>query len=175
MTFWRWQGLVAAAALSVPLAAGCGGDGAFPEAEPCTAPTATPTRSATPPRGDPDRRYRELVRTGLVRVESMTTDFRLTWPYERPSSRQDFRQAFVVYARDLTCLAADLRALEPSTAQLEAFDTRFDEAMTKTIEVTEFGREAVRTRNTSKFKDWIKEVEALPALYDTLDPLLNQR
>lgn len=160
----------------LPLFAACGGEGAFPPTEPCITPTATPTRAPAPGgHRDPDGAYRQQMRLGLARLESLSMDFRATWPFERPSSRTDFREAFVVYARDLTCLATDLRALEPATPALGEFDTKFDAAMTKTIDVTEAGRQAVKARNTSRFRDWIREVEALPALYDEVEPLLSQR
>lgn len=111
---------------------------------------------------------------GLGSIEAKNMDFRLVYPNDKPSSRAQFREAFVAYERDVTCLAGALRDLRPVTSRLAEYDTAFDNAMAETIAVMAEGRDAVSKRNTSAYRDWRKKIDGLPELYDQLDPLLQR-
>lgn len=146
-------------------AIGCGGS-SFPEAEPCVTPTATPSPQGS--RTPTDNRYRMLTGDGMAELESMSAEIRARWPNDEPSNRVEFRESFAAYVRDITCLATDLKALAPRTEQLAQFDASFDTAMDETIELAEFGREAVKSRNSSTYRQWIRRVDAMPAVYGNL-------
>ena len=163
---------VAGALLAIPcmlLLFACGG-GSFPEAEPCVAPSPTATPRATTQVND--FVYRRVTLEGFAQLETLTANLRSQWPNRTPSNRAEFRESFVRYVRDTTCIAADLRALEPRTEPYAAFDAAFDEAMDATIVAAEFGQDAVRTRNSSAYKQWLKQVDTLPLLYEQAEAKL---
>lgn len=136
----------------------CGGEGSFPEAEPCTTPTSTPN-----PRRNlsADALYTRISGDGLQRLDNLTRAIRTKWPNDAPSNRLEFRQDFANYVRDVSCLAADLKALKPSGDLLIAYDTEFDGVMDETVALAEFGRDAVKARNSSKYREWIRAVDAM--------------
>lgn len=147
------------------------GSASFPESPPCVKPSPTATPRGTSDRSN-DALYRRHTMDGLARVEAANLTFRTTWPNDAPSNRQPFREAFVIYAAGMECMAGDLKALEPKGADYSEYNAAYDAAMDEVVEITGFGRDAVRSRNTSKYRDWIKKVEALPARFDEVEAKL---
>ena len=159
---------VASAFVSMPIVAvmlACGGEGAFPVAEPCTTPTAVPSPRRP---SAADATYIVATYDGMTRLEDLTRNFRTRWPNDAPSNRIEYREEYVEYVRDVTCLASDLKALSPRGESLSAYDTQFDLLMDDTIAIAEFGRDAVKARNSSKYREWIRDVDALPMRYDEI-------
>ncbi len=153
------------------LSLGCGSQGGFPEAIPCVAPSPTLTPRSTSA-GSNDSLFRRHTNDGFARIEAANQTFRITWPSDAPSNRQPFREAFVAYSSQMGCLANDLKALEPKGANYAEYNFAYDAAMDEVIEINEFGVEAVRTRNTSEYREWIKKIESLPAKFDQVETLL---
>ena len=165
----RIAGVVAAAPVLVATV-GCG-SASFPESPPCVtpSPTATPRGSSA---ASNDALFRRHTMDGLARIEAANLTFRTNWPNDAPSNRQPFREAFVAYAAGMECMAGDLKTLQPKGANYAEYNAAYDAAMEEVVEIAVFGRDAVRSRNTSKYRDWIKKVEALPARFDEVEAKL---
>ncbi len=163
--------LIAAPVVSVLLA--CGGTGSFPVAEPCVEPSPTPTPRRNSTNAN-DAIYARITSDGLIVLENFSREIRGRWPNDEPSNRVEFRQDYVDYVRDITCLATDLKALSPRGEELSAYDTEYDLVMDETIALAEFGRDAVKARNSSKYRQWSRDVDAMPLRYIEIPDKLQE-
>jgi hypothetical protein len=149
----RWPLLALPGLVVLPMLVACGGNGTFPEPAECIAPQPLPTSSRNP--GNTNRlAYENTLLDGVRRLQTFANDFRGRWPSGNFSRQQDFRLDFAEYADETRCLATYLRDLPP----LDASSTQPDEALNAVLddllEHTEFGREAVRRRNVSEWRQW---------------------
>jgi hypothetical protein len=87
-------------------------------------------------------------------------DFRSKYPSGNFSRQQEFRVDFADYADKTRCLAAYLRDLPPLTPADEGADTALNTTLDDLLAHTEFGREAVRRRNVSEWREWRDNVDA---------------
>jgi len=154
---------LAAAILAAPLFAACGGGSNLPAAPECVTPT--PTEGASSPR-EATFSYLGALRRGIDQLESMTHDFELRWPGRRFSSRSEFRQDFVAYHSESTCLANDLLGLAPPDGRLTEFDSTVDTGLQQYLAVLDQGKTAVQKRNVSEYRDFHRDIEAAQAQLD---------
>jgi hypothetical protein len=137
----------------------CGGGGSFPEPAQCLTPPALPTSSRTP--GATSRiAYNNTLLDGVRRLQSYADDFRGEWPSGNFSRQQEFRLDFADYADQTRCLATYLRDLPPLDGESEQPDAALNAVLDDLLVHTELGREAVRKRNVSEWRDWRDNVDA---------------
>lgn len=135
---------------------GCGpGADGFPELvdiEECAPPA---------PSRNPDRLqgFRSVVYRETQRIEDLTQQFRARYPNGTFYRRAEFRTDFAEYANEAICIAAGLQKLEQPEADYLPEDANLDAMIGQFIEHTLTGREAVRTRNVSEYRQWNRGVE----------------
>lgn len=137
------------------LAASCGDAPEFPEPVPCTAPSPVPTI----PERNPSSPYFNTVRVSVDRIATLREQLRSAYPGDKFSRTSEFRLYFATYADNTICAAEALRDLKPTGANFEAYDRDLDAALDALITHTSAGREAIRKRNVSEYRDWYREVD----------------
>jgi hypothetical protein len=147
-----------AALILAPALAACGGNGSFPEPAECITPSPLPTSANS---GETSRRaYEGALLEGVRRLQNYTDDFRGKYPSGNFSRQQEFRLDFADYADRTRCLATYMRGLgvlDPADeGAVRAMNATLDDLLTH----TEFGREAVRRRNVSEWRQWRDNVDA---------------
>ncbi len=157
-------------AVLAPVVAACGGGSNFPDPPECVEPTPTPERRDE--RSNPGLAYLVVLDNGIKELRELTDEFELRWPGQRFSSRREFREEFVVYAGRSACLAEALMELEPGDPErLTEFDGMVDAALEQYLGVLERGREAVRKRNVSKYREFHRDLDDA---YTRLEGLMQQ-
>lgn len=147
--------LVVMAVIGASWLAACGEASSFPEPATCATPTPV-----TPSAGrGPSNPYFTGVRRSVDQLTSLREQLRTTYPSDKLSRSNSFRQDFAKYADETVCVATALRDLKPPSPTFEAFDTNLDNTLNALIDHTRAGREAVRTRNVSEYRDWYKEAD----------------
>jgi hypothetical protein len=142
---------IAVAGSMLPLLAGCSGEGSFPAPAECV--QAAPLPTATP--GVPQRgAYFSALRNGADELESQLGEFRANWPSGSFSRNTEFRLDFAKYSDETRCMATYMRDLQPPGPEFAAFDENLGKALDDLIAHTEFGRESVRKRNVSEWRQW---------------------
>lgn len=150
-------GILAAAGGLLLLLAGCGGDGSFPAPAECA--QAAPLPTATP--GIPQRgAYFGALRNGADELESQLGELRANWPSGNFSRKAEFRLDFARYSDETRCVATYMRDLQPPGPEFAAFDENLGKALDDLLAHTESGREAVRKRNVSEWRQWRDGVDA---------------
>ncbi|MEX1103248.1 MAG: hypothetical protein WED87_03290 [Dehalococcoidia bacterium] len=145
--------------LILPTAFACGGGGGFPEPAECLAPAALPTSGRTP--GTVNRiAYENTLLDGVRRLQVFADDFRGQWPSGDFSRQQQFRVDFADYADQTRCLATYLRDLPPHNPEEQQADVALNAVLDDLLVHTELGREAVRSRNVSEWRQWRDNVDA---------------
>ncbi len=152
----RW--LVLGTLAPVLLATACG-SGAMPEPAVCQ----TPTPVARPDSFARDQPYLSAVSAGVNRLQQLRQQQRSQYPTRSFSRASEFRTAFAEYADESICTATNLRSLAPTAARFADYDSTLDTTLTAFIEHMQFGREAVRKRNVTEYREW----------YDAIDARLN--
>lgn len=145
-------------AILAPAVAACGGTSLEGPA-PCTAPTPTPR--ARPGESSSNFQYTQRIAAGVMRLTDLLTTFRAAWPNGTFYRTGTFRQDFVNYAGRAICLANDLAALAPPQGQFQDFATTWPPLMGEYAAAAQRGLDAVRTRNTSDYRKWGEDVDAL--------------
>lgn len=146
---------IAALAVLILLVAACGGTTELPAAPPCTAPTATPTG-----RLPTESRYRRTVMDGIDGLARLLSDFRGQWPDGKFSSKPEFREDFATYAGQAECLAETMKTLV-APPPLSAFRSILGALMAEYETTLEAGKDAVRQRNVSKYRDWNRDIDTV--------------
>jgi hypothetical protein len=157
-------GLLLCTLAPLTLAMGCGG-GTLAEPAPCVTPAPLPTGTPGLPQA---RQYLSTVRSGIDRIKKLRTDQRSLYPERTFSRSSEFRTQFAAYADASVCAAAALRDLKPPTTALQPFDDTLDAALNQFIDHMKFGREAVRKRNVTEYREWFDGVDAK---IDTFPPV----
>lgn len=135
-----------------------GGDGAFPEEAECVQPAPLPTSRAAPGTVS-SRAYLQRVQNSTENLELLRADLRAKYEDDTFYRRDDFRPDFAGYADKTVCTAQAIRDLSPPDARYTEYDSTLDNALADLIDHTRFGREAVRKRNTSEYRDWYREAD----------------
>ncbi len=149
---------LAIAAVVAPALVACGGNGAFPQPAECITPASLPTsaRTGTTARGA----YEATLQDGVRLLQSYADDFRGSYPSGNFSRQQEFRVDFADYADRTRCLASYVRGLGVVDPADEGAVTALNGTLDDLLEHTELGREAVRSRNVSEWRDWRDNVDA---------------
>lgn len=147
-----------AALILAPAFAGCGGNGAFPEPAECISPPPLPTSATT---GATSRgAYVGVLEDGVRRLQNYADDFRAEYPSGNFSRQQEFRLDFADYADRTRCLATYMRGLGVLDPADEGAVTALNAVLDDLLAHTESGREAVRQRNVSEWREWRDNVDA---------------
>lgn len=154
----RLLAMILSLAILAPAIAACGG-ASLDEPAPCTA--ATPTPRARPGESSSNFQYTQRIDAGVKRLTDLLTTFRAAWPNGTFYRMGTFRQDFVNYAGRAICLANDLAALRPPAGQFPDFATTWPPLMEEYAAVAQRGLDAVKTRNTSGYRDWGQDVDGL--------------
>lgn len=140
--------------LAAVVVAACGGGGStFPDEAACAAPSPLPTSRAQPGVVSADAYFRRLqgFATNLERLRAAE---RVKYNEDTFYRRDEFRPDFAMYASQTVCTAQIMLDLEPPDARFAEYDATLDAALTELIAHTRAGREAVKKRNVSDYRDW---------------------
>ena len=144
--------------------AACGGSSSLPETPPCTTPTATPTSARAQSAAGEAIRYTRTISEAATRLNALLATFRATWPENKFYRTSEFRESYVTYAGSAVCLADALKALKPpasSGTRFTEFDLNLDGVLADYAAAFDDGTEAIKKRNTSGYRDWAKEMDAV--------------
>jgi hypothetical protein len=151
----------------------CGGS-SLPETVPCPAPTPTPQAIANDVNMGFDTRYQIVVALGTQELTSLLDGFRGRWPGDTFYRSEEFRADFAQYTTDAICVAEDLSGVEPSPKYAQAHE-RLRRALATYVEALEEGRDAVAQRNTSGYRDWVREMDEAEAGIDAVLLAMEQQ
>lgn len=156
----RGIGAVALALAVIALAAtACGSPTSAIPAEPvCATPAPLPTSRATPGTVSVQA-YFSRIRNGAGALYTAREELRGKYAEDTFYRREEFRPDFIAYADETICAAQGLRELSAPIESLTEFDQKFDAALTALIEHTIAGREEVRKRNVSEYREWFTGVD----------------
>ena len=147
--------IIVAAAMSPA----CGSAGnAIPAEVVCGTPVPVPTSRAAPGSAS-TRAYWSRLQEGSSRLYQLREDLRGKYPEDTFYRREDFRPDFVAYADASICLARELLAIAHFPAQGDAFTDNLIGALDAFVAHSEAGREAIRTRNVSAYRDGYSAVD----------------
>lgn len=140
----------------------CGGrGGSLPEPPPC--------EDLQGPEPATAEAYLDAVADGKGAVQRPAFEFLTRWPSRKYSRRQMFREELASAADASICAARRLRSLAPPMAAYAEYDAALDALLTQYEQDMAVGREAAALRNVSKYREWLKAVDALPASLALLD------
>ena len=145
-------GLLALMAVA-PLALSCGGGSSFPEPAECVALSPAKASVRTPGTTSLNA-YRQTIQDGVRRMGDYLDDFRGAYPSGNFSRKTEFRQDFAEYSDQTRCTAVHLRDVPPANPNFAERDATLDTALSALIAHTELGREAVKQRNVSEWRQW---------------------
>ncbi len=151
--------LAAILAPALVFAACGGGVSTFPEEVECVQPSPLPTSRTTPGAVSPQA-YFSRIQNGVSALEKLRSDLRSKYPEDTFYRREAFRPDFAAYADETICTATALLALTPPDGRFENFESTLDTALTALIDHTRAGREAVKSRNVSEYRDWFDGADA---------------
>lgn len=154
------RGIAAGALAVIALAAtACGAPASVvPEEPACATPAPLPT-SRTTPGTVSVQAYFSRIRNGAGALYSAREELRAKYVDDTFYRREAFRPDFIAYADETICMARGLQEIAAPTASLAEFDQKFDAALASLIEHTVAGREAVRMRNVSDYREWFAGVD----------------
>lgn len=139
-------------------ACGSAAGSTFPEETECGPPEPLPTSSRTP--GTVSMQvYVARARMTATTIAQLRADLRAKYPDNTFYRRDAFRPDFLAYADQTICAAEEFLQLGPTPPALAQYDANLDRALTDLVEHTRFGREAVRRRNVSEYRDWFKDAD----------------
>jgi len=119
---------------------------------------ASPVPGAT---GGQGTAYAATLYAGLGEISNRTNDLVQRWPASEPSASQEFRGAFAAYASRVICLATNMRDLPVPGPAFDDFHRSFAAAMDEQIAIATAGRDAVRQRNVTRYREWRTRQESL--------------
>lgn len=151
--------LAAFGALALVLAACGSGASSFPEEIVCVEPAPLPTSRAAPGTVSAQS-YVSRVRSSADTLVKLRGDLRAKYADDTFFRRSEFRPDFATYADQTICTAQAMQALSAPDTRFAEFDSKLEVTLIALVEHTEFGREAVRARNVSDYRDWFKEADA---------------
>jgi len=137
----------------------CGGSPAFPDELSCVTPAPVAT-SRSSPGSISTQAYVNRVRTVSDTIFRLRESLRAKYDDDTFYRREEFRPDFAEYSKDTICTARALIAVEAPGGSARETKTSLDSALAALIAHTEFGREAVRARNVSDYREWYAGVDA---------------
>ncbi len=153
-----WLGTAALAVMALAATA-CGTPASgIPEEPVCATPAPLPT-SRTTQGAVSVQAYFSRIRNGAGALYSAREELRAKYAEDTFYRREEFRPDFIAYADETICTARGPQELSAPAASLAEFDQKFDAALAALIEHTAAGREAVRMRNVSDYREWFGGVD----------------
>jgi hypothetical protein len=162
-------GLTAAAivAVTIPvvLIFALGGGSGLPDPPECPAPTPIPY--PTPLAGfetgqAPLAAYHRAVVEGVQHLTDLRDSFRKQYPTDTFFRENTFRSDYATYADDSTCTAQQLLQTQlpnvPATQGAQIDTSRLTNALNAFILSMQSGRDAVASRNVTKYHDWYNDI-----------------
>ncbi len=156
---------VIAIAIPVVLIFALGGGSGLPSPAACPAPTpiAYPTASLdSDPGQQPFDVYRQSINTGVQHLIDLRDSFRKQYPTDTFFRENTFRSDYVTYADDSICSAQQLLQTQlpngPATQGAQIDTSRLTNALNAFILSMQSGRDAVASRNTTKYHDWYNDI-----------------
>ena len=140
-------------------ACGSGGGGAFPEEVACPSVAPIPT-SQRAPGSVSGQAFTARARNTAATLDQLRSNLRAKYSDDTFYRREAFRPDFAAYADQTICLAEGMAQFSAPSPDLEKFEADLDRALGDLVDHTRFGREAVRSRNVSEYRDWFKDVDA---------------
>lgn len=125
----------------------------FPDETECPAPVPIATSRANPGTIS-DQGYLRRVQSFTVNLERLRSDLRSKYPDDTFYRRDEFRPDFAQYASQTVCTAQSMLELSPPDTRFAEYDSALDAALQELIDHTRDGREAVRSRNVSDYREW---------------------
>lgn len=150
---------IVAVAIPVLIIFSCGGSG-LPTAPACPSPTPLSVASVpagTLPGQDAFQAYSEAVSGGIKHLVDLRNAFRKQYPTDTFFRDSAFRPDFATYADDSTCTAQQLIATQPPpvNGQVTPVDNpKLTTALNSFIAAMKDGRDAVASRNVTKYRQW---------------------
>lgn len=149
----------AAVAMATYLAVACGGSsGSFPEEAECTPGAPLPTSDASPASVSIGAYFRRL-QNSTANLERLRATLRGSYPQDTFYRRDEFRPDFAEYADQTVCTAQAMMDVSPPDGRFAEYDSKLDSALADLIDHTRFGREAVRKRNVSEYREWFRDAD----------------
>jgi hypothetical protein len=150
-----FAGLIGFAAVAVA----CGSSaGAFPEEAECVVPAPLPTSRANPGTVS-GQAYTRRLQGFAQNLEVLRSSLRAKYEDDTFYRRDEFRPDFAEYASQTVCTAQAMLDISPPDARYAGYDATLDAALADLIDHTRFGREAVRKRNVSEYRDWYRDAD----------------
>jgi len=156
---------VVAIAIPVVLIFALGGGSGLPAPAACPAPTpiAYPTATFGSDSDQPAfDAYRQSINTGIQHVIDLRDSFRKQYPTDTFFRETTFRSDYVTYADDSICSAQQLLQTQlpngPATQGAQIDTSRLTNALNAFILSMQSGRDAVASRNTTKYHDWYNDI-----------------
>lgn len=151
------QALLLAVALpSLLTACGSGPGTATAACTPLREASAIPDAS-----GGQGTAYAATLYAGLGEISNSTNALFQRWPATEPANTPEFRDSFATYASRVICLATNMRDLPVPGAAFDDFHRPFAAAMDEQIAIATLGRDAVRQRNVTRYREWRTREESL--------------
>ena len=156
---------VIAIAIPVVLIFALGGGSGLPAAAPC--PSPTPIVYPTVGFGvDPGQTslniYRQAINIGIQHITDLRDSFRKQYPTDTFFRENTFRTDYVTYADDSICSAQQLLQTQlpnvPVNGRASIDTSRLTNALNAFIASMQSGRDAVASRNTTKYQDWYNDI-----------------
>lgn len=146
--------LLGAGLVLLAFAPACGTpDSSFPPEAACPAPEPLPTsRSVSGVASPPE--FLARVRKGTVDMLRARDQFAAEYPDDTFYRRDAFRPDMAAFADTLICAASALRTLESPIAGFDDWVGALHLTLDELISWTRFGREAVRSRNVSEYREF---------------------
>jgi hypothetical protein len=162
------RALLLAIAFAGAMAFDCGGSGGgnFPDETPCPAAPPVATSRATPGTTSADA-YVRRIQSFAVNLERLRADLRGTYPEDTFYRREEFRPDFAQYASQTVCTADAMLQMSAPDARFAEYESALDTALQDLVDHTREGREAVKARNVSDYRDWYAGADAKIAAVQT--------
>lgn len=149
----RWCAVVVVIGAAL---AGCGSP-SLPEASEC------PELRAFESSVDQDKAYQISVSRQLEEILSLDTAFRERWTERRIRELESFRTEFATYAQLTICHTQFMLDLEVPAETASDFAAKAEGFGTRMLAAMDEGRDAVASRNSSAYRDWVRTIDALTA------------
>lgn len=99
------------------------------------------------------------VRASTASLLRLRDEFAARYPDDTFYRRDAFRPDMAAFADEMICTAEALRALESPIAGFDAWTAALHTSLDDLLESTRFGREAVRSRNVSEYREFREELD----------------
>jgi hypothetical protein len=140
------------------LAVACGGGNTFPEESECAPAAPLPTVRSRPGIVS-QQAYEQRIQNSTSNLENLRATLRGKYEDDTFYRRDGFRPDFADYADKTVCTAQAMLDLSPPNTNWTEYDAALDAALADLIDHTRFGREAVRKRNVSEYRQWFKDAD----------------